>query len=194
MFHSGYQILLNGFRLGMYEHIAGFVKTKLDALNNSSPSNATISKVSSGAFSGFIGALAASPLFLVKTRIQSYSPSSHSKAVFGHQHSEVKQGVIFMLKHIYQREGVRGLWRGADASMVRTAVGSSVQLSTYDFFKSELQKFDYFSENGRAGTFKVHFSASLITSFFVCLFMNPFDVASTRMYNQKSNIDGINLF
>jgi hypothetical protein len=37
---------------------------------------------------------------------------------------------------------------------------------------------------------ELHFCASLITSFFVCLAMNPFDVASVRMYNQKPTADG----
>ncbi len=36
----------------------------------------------------------------------------------------------------------------------------------------------------------LHFGASLVTSFFVCVFMNPFDVASTRMYNQHSSTTG----
>ena len=54
----GYQILLNGTRLGMYEPLK-------DKLINIMPTG--VAMVSSGAISGLLGALFASPLFLVKT-------------------------------------------------------------------------------------------------------------------------------
>ncbi|KAJ3261816.1 Mitochondrial oxaloacetate carrier protein [Boothiomyces macroporosus] len=78
--------------------------------------------------------------------------------------------------------GIVGLWRGVDASMLRTGVGSSVQLPSYEIIKSYLLSTGYFSGNGST---YLHFAASLGTSFMVCLAMNPFDVAMTRMYNQK---------
>ena len=106
---------------------------------------------------------------------------TEGKTVVGHQHSDVKKGAWHVLKSIYTKEGLKGLWRGADASMMRTGIGSAVQLSSYDFFKRNLLETGYFQTNDGHGHFSVHFSASLITSFFVCLFMNPFDVASTRM-------------
>jgi solute carrier family 25, member 34/35 len=112
--------------------------------------------------------------------MQSYSPNVPG---VGHQHTYVHHGMLRSLFHIYRSEGITGLWRGADAAMVRTGIGSAVQLSTYDQSKRLLLKtglFDDYHGNG-AGHLEVHFCASLITSFFVCLAMNPFDVASTRM-------------
>ena len=82
---------------------------------------------------------------------------------------------------IYNNEGVRGLWRGVDASMVRTGIGSAVQLSSYDIIKKKVQSLSWYDESTQSGAIKVHFTASLFTSLLVCLAMNPFDVASTRM-------------
>lgn len=119
--------------------------------------------------------------------MQSYSDTLATAV--GHQHGDVKKGAWHVLTTIYKTQGVRGLWRGADASMMRTGVGSAVQLSSYDFFKQSLSSTGWY-DLSRGENVKVHFSASLITSFLVCLFMNPFDVASTRMYNQHSTADG----
>ncbi|KAI8915938.1 mitochondrial carrier domain-containing protein [Gorgonomyces haynaldii] len=183
----GYQILLNGTRLGLYEPLRNEIQGQVDRFTGQQRSAPALAMVSSGALSGILGSAIASPLFLVKTRMQSYAGKTVS---VGHQHADVTKGAWFVLKSIYRREGVRGLWRGADASMLRTGVGSAVQLSSYDFFKTQLLKTGFFHMNEGHGNIHVHFSASLITSFFVCLFMNPFDVASTRMYNQMTATDG----
>lgn len=205
----GYQILLNGTRLGLYEKLANSIQKNMDVITQNPGSLSGLSKMMSGALSGVLGAFVASPLFLVKTRMQSFTEGAKA---FGTQHSDVKKGTLFVLKKVYQTEGMRGLWafkiltlgtnkynaryyislskRGSDASMMRTGVGSAVQLSSYDFFKTSLLNSGLFYVNEGNGGVEVHFSASLITSFFVCLFMNPLDVASTRMYNQPSNPDG----
>jgi hypothetical protein len=40
---------------------------------------------------------------------------------------------------IVREGGVRGLFRGATAAMMRVCVGSAVQLSSYDLFKDSLR-------------------------------------------------------
>eukprot|EP00835_Amoeboradix_gromovi_P006374 NODE_737_length_4687_cov_0.414778.p5 type:complete len:123 gc:universal NODE_737_length_4687_cov_0.414778:576-208(-) len=66
--------------------------------------------------------------------------------------------------------------------MLRTAVGSAAQLSVYDSTKS------YFNlKIHEKDSLSVHFSAAMVTGVFVCFFMNPFDVISTRMYNQGNH-------
>jgi solute carrier family 25 protein 34/35 len=84
--------------------------------------------------------------------------------------------------------------------MARTGVGSAIQLSTYDGTKNYLLNSGWFHLGSQGSGYDIsktdfrcielHFCASLITSIFVCIAMNPFDVASTRMYNQKSTVDG----
>ncbi|KNC96803.1 uncharacterized protein SPPG_08005 [Spizellomyces punctatus DAOM BR117] len=182
-----YQVLLNGFRLGLYEPIK---LAYLRAFDMTSHGHATQlpAMIMAGATSGIIGASVASPLYLVKTRMQSYTTTS--TAAVGAQHSYVQQGTVRALQIIYRGEGLRGLWRGVDAAMLRTGIGSAVQLSSYDSCKHLLSQSGWFNLHDGHGGLELHLAASLITSLFVCIAMNPFDVASTRMYNQRTAADG----
>lgn len=67
--------------------------------------------VLSGALSGVTGAFIASPLFLIKTRMQ-----SKGIGAVGFQHDYVSKGTFGTLGLIFRNEGLRGLWRGVDAS------------------------------------------------------------------------------
>ncbi|KAI8919138.1 hypothetical protein PhCBS80983_g05999 [Powellomyces hirtus] len=183
-----YQVLLNGCRLGLYEPIkAGYVSL-FNMASSTGQANQLPAMILGGATSGLMGACISSPLYLIKTRMQSYTTAS-SNAV-GAQHTYVKDGTFRALKLIYGAEGVRGLWRGVDAAMLRTGIGSAVQLSSYDSFKQILARSGWFQMHDGHGGLGLHLGASLITSFFVCISMNPFDVASTRMYNQNTAADG----
>lgn len=78
--------------------------------------------------------MAGNPLFLVKARMQAYS--IHNPVGAQHRYTSVRQA----LSHIVRNEGVRGLARGMDAAMLRTAMGSSVQLPAYNLAKQQLVK------------------------------------------------------
>ncbi|KAK5092647.1 Mitochondrial oxaloacetate carrier protein [Exophiala xenobiotica] len=92
-----YQILLNGFRLGGYEPLRAATAKLLfkDANVQSLGVN-----VFSGAASGVAGAMAGSPFFLVKTRLQSYS----SFLPTGTQHKY--KNAFDALRQIYTAEGL----------------------------------------------------------------------------------------
>ncbi|KAI9483369.1 MAG: mitochondrial carrier domain-containing protein [Benjaminiella poitrasii] len=173
-----YQICLNGSRLGLYEPV--FNQTvNVFGLNKAESNSGSILAVGvfSGALAGIVGAVLGSPLYLIKTRRQSYSPVFKS---IGYQHESMnKASILSSLKQIYKAEGFRGLYRGADAAMVRAGVGSAVQMPTYMIGKDILV--DRFAFPDTVGT---HFTTSMFTGVLVCLAMNPFDVISTRMYNQ----------
>jgi solute carrier family 25 protein 34/35 len=142
--------------------------------------------ITSGALTGVLGAFLASPLFLIKTRLQALTNIQSLQGV-GHQHTYLAHGVIPAVSSIYKTEGLRGLWRGADASMIRTGIGSSVQLSSYDISKEFVISCQIYDQSSQSGQLKTYITASLITSFLVCIAMNPFDVVSTRMYNQQTH-------
>ncbi|QLQ78130.1 hypothetical protein HG537_0A03770 [Torulaspora globosa] len=172
-----YQICLNGSRLGFYEPMRGFLNKIF--YPNEEPhkvQNVTINVVS-GASSGIIGAVLGSPLFLVKTRLQSYSEfikigeQTHYKGVWNG------------LRTIYAKEGFKGLYRGVDAAILRTGAGSSVQLPIYNTAKHFLLNNDLMKE----GT-ALHLTASTISGMGVAVVMNPWDVILTRIYNQKGNL------
>jgi solute carrier family 25 protein 34/35 len=166
-----YQICLNGSRLGLYEPVQNKV---IQSFNLKSDSSILAAGVFAGAFAGVVGAVLGSPLYLIKTRRQSFSPVFKN---IGHQHEMTS--AVNALSQIYKNEGIRGLYRGADAAMVRAGVGSAVQMPTYMIGKDILLK-----RFGFPDEFITHFATSMFTGVLVCLAMNPFDVISTRMYNQ----------
>ena len=154
-----YQILLNGCRLGFYEPLRAqttrliFKDDKVQSLGVN---------VFSGAASGVLGAMAGSPMFLVKTRLQSFSPF----LPVGTQHPY--KNSIDGLRQIRAKEGVRGLYRGLTASMVRTGAGSSVQLPTYFFAKRRLMRHFGFKDG-----MPLHLACSTASGFVVCCVMHP---------------------
>lgn len=169
-----YQILLNGCRLGFYEPLRANT-TKL-IFNDSNVQSLGVN-IFSGASSGVLGAMAGSPFFLVKTRLQSYSPF----LPVGTQHKY--RNALDGVRQIYNAEGVRGLYRGMGASMVRTGAGSSVQLPTYFFAKRRLMKHAGM-EDGPA----LHLLSSACSGFVVCCVMHPPDTVMARLYNQHGNL------
>lgn len=124
--------------------------------------------------SGVLGAALGSPFFQVKTRLQSRNPQSP----IGVQHNY--RNMFDGLGQIYRSGGVRALFGGAQAAMMRTGVGSSVQLASYD--KCKLLLVEHANIKNRLA---VAFGASLTSGMLVCIAMNPFDVVMTRLYNQS---------
>ncbi|GAM86503.1 hypothetical protein ANO11243_045170 [Dothideomycetidae sp. 11243] len=179
-----YQVMLNGCRLGFYDPI----RTSVNSLvlhrsfthKNDADSKALQSlpvNIFAGASSGILGAMAGSPFFLVKTRLQSYSP--FLPVGTQHHYRSAWDG----LSQIYRSEGVKGLYRGVGPAMVRTGFGSSVQLPTYFFAKRRLVRhFDM--EEGPA----LHLLSSTASGFVVCCVMHPPDTVMSRMYNQTGNL------
>ncbi|TKA82335.1 hypothetical protein B0A49_00076 [Cryomyces minteri] len=169
-----YQMTLNGCRLGFYEPIRQSLTTTLfhDPKVQSLGVN-----IFSGATSGILGAAAGSPFFLVKTRLQSYSPF----LPVGTQHHY--RNALDGMKRIYNAEGVRGLYRGVGPAMVRTGFGSSVQLPTYFFAKRRLVRHLDMQE-GPA----LHLLSSAASGVVVCCVMHPPDTVMNRMYNQTGNL------
>lgn len=152
-------MLLNGCRLGFYEPVRHAVTGALydDANYQSLGIN-----VFSGAASGILGAMAGSPFFLVKTRLQSFSPF----LPVGTQHNY--RNSVDGMRKIHGSEGVLGLYRGIGAAMVRTGCGSSVQLPTYFFAKRRLTQ-HLGMEEGPA----LHLASSACSGFVVCCVMHP---------------------
>ena len=154
-----YQILLNGCRLGFYEPL----RATCTNLIYKDPNVQSLGiNIFSGASSGVLGAMAGSPFFLIKTRLQSYSPF----LPVGTQHKY--RNAVDGMSQIYRSEGVRGLYRGMAAAMVRTGAGSSVQLPTYFFAKRRLIR-HFGMEDGLA----LHLLSSTASGFVVCVCMHP---------------------
>ncbi|CAG8725027.1 7042_t:CDS:2 [Dentiscutata erythropus] len=170
-----YQIMMNGSRLGLYDPIRNSLVSTFGASSTSLPIS-----IVSGGLSGIIGAFVGSPFYLVKTRMQSFS----THMAVGHQHNY--KNTFSALSQIWKSGGIKGLFTGVSAAMIRTGVGSATQLSSYFYIKRWIIQKTGMNDND----ILLHSMASMISGLCVCTTMNPFDVISTRIYNQKKDISG----
>ncbi|GAA5954549.1 hypothetical protein JCM21900_005985 [Sporobolomyces salmonicolor] len=170
-----YQIALNGSRLGFYEPMRRVINS---LAGNDKNEVKAWSSIAAGASSGVVGAILGNPLFLIKARMQAYSPFNPVGAQ--HNYPTVFHG----FKSIVSAEGPTGLVRGMDAAILRTAMGSSVQLPSYNLAKTTLMGWGIGDHIG------LYLLASTFSGMCVCAVMQPADTALTRMYNQSPNSIG----
>jgi len=167
-----YQFVMNGLRLGTYAMLEsrGWLRDGQGQLS-------VLRCAGCSSLSGVAGAVFGSPIFLVKTHLQ--TSSSQSIAV-GHQHRHT--GFISALQHVYQEGGVAGLWRGATASLPRICVGSAAQLVTYSYIEELVSQ----KTKLQHGSWQSNLAGAILSGFVVAIVINPLDVVSTRLYNQPS--------
>ncbi|KAG5844035.1 solute carrier family 25 member 35 [Anguilla anguilla] len=164
-----YQFFMNGVRLGSYAIIesSGYIHTD----GRVSAAKSTVA----GAVAGVVGAVMGSPIYLVKTHLQSQATSS---IAVGHQYKH--RGMFHAFAGIHREHGILGLWRGSSAAVPRVSVGSAAQLCTFSSSKELITDLQVFAE----GSWLIALSAGMMSSVVVVLAMTPFDVVSTRLYNQ----------
>ncbi|CAG06857.1 unnamed protein product, partial [Tetraodon nigroviridis] len=159
-----YQGVMNGVRLGSYSYCEALGVTSYHG-----------GSLLSGAGAGALGAFIASPAYLVKTHLQAQTVKT---IAVGHQHSHV--GVSDAFATIYRREGLVGLWRGVNGAVPRVMVGSATQLATFSSAKDWVSRSQRFSPD----SWLTALVAAAISGVAVAVAMTPFDVISTRLYNQ----------
>ncbi|XP_062539997.1 solute carrier family 25 member 35-like isoform X1 [Armigeres subalbatus] len=171
-----FQFMMNSVRLGIYQTAENYEWTRGDTKFGT-----LVYSIFWGGFSGVIGATVACPLYMIKTQIQA---TSHGKYAVGFQHNHT--GTMEALAGIYKTYGIKGLWRGYPGIVTRTAVGSSAQLATFSNFKDFFVQFEIFQQSVAFTAF----AASMFSGFFCCVFMSPFDVIATRLFNQGVDANG----
>ncbi|XP_068018908.1 LOW QUALITY PROTEIN: solute carrier family 25 member 34 [Melanerpes formicivorus] len=137
--------------------------------------------VAAGAVAGAVGAVVGSPAYLVKTHLQAQTLSA---LAVGHQHNHENISAAF--KSIYKQHGVAGLWRGVSGAVPRVAVGSAAQLATFTSAKDWVCEQQWFRE----GSWAAVLAGGMVSGVAVAVAMTPFDVISTRLYNQPVEADG----
>uniref|UniRef100_A0A8C6A6L1 Solute carrier family 25 member 34 n=1 Tax=Marmota marmota marmota TaxID=9994 RepID=A0A8C6A6L1_MARMA len=121
--------------------------------------------VVAGAVAGALGAFVGSPAYL--------GPPTLSP-----------QSVLGALETIWRQQGLLGLWRGGGGAVPRVMVGSAAQLATFASAKAWVQEQQWLPED----SWLVALAGGMISSVAVAAVMTPFDVVSTRLYNQP--VDG----
>uniref|UniRef100_A0A0A9ZHZ1 Solute carrier family 25 member 35 n=1 Tax=Lygus hesperus TaxID=30085 RepID=A0A0A9ZHZ1_LYGHE len=173
-----HQAFMNGFRLAMLQIAEAHDLNKNDRGEVSVAKTAALSGVAGG-----ITAFTGSPFYMVKIQLQS---QSDSKIAVGTQHHH--SGMFSALYNIYNKGGVKGLFRGVAGALPRRIVGSSTQYTTFAYCK------DFIATNSVQPIPKGllnSFLASMVAGFVVTGVMNPLDTISTRLYNQGVNEKGV---
>lgn len=162
-----YQGLMNGVRFGVYSSAETAGVTRRPG-----------GRIAAGAVAGALGAFVASPTYLVKTHLQAQSVAA---IAVGHQHNH--QSVTSAFLTIYKKAGIVGLWRGVNGAVPRVMVGSAAQLATFVSAKEWVEEQQWFWED----SWLVALIGGMMSSVVVATTMTPFDVISTRLYNQPVN-------
>lgn len=190
-----FQFVMNSTRLGLYETVDSLHWTCIGPTTSHSP----VLCVFWGGVAGVAGSAIGCPFYMVKTQIQA---QSHGKFAVGFQHGH--SGTLNALTRTYQLHGFKGLWRGFEGIVPRTAVGSAIQLSTFtackDFFlQYEVRRFSvfysfffletiipicFYFQSFKHSVFLTALASSMVSGFFLVVGMTPFDVVATRLFNQ----------
>ncbi|XP_077296957.1 solute carrier family 25 member 35-like [Arctopsyche grandis] len=126
-----FQLVVNGTRLGIYQ-----TADNRGLIRNEKGATSVSKSIFYGALAGAAGALVGSPFLLIKTQLMSYS---HISIAVGYQHGH--NSTFKALKQIYNKQGLKGLWRGSVSTMLRNSIGSSSQIVTFSrLVRSEHRK------------------------------------------------------
>ncbi|CAH0554847.1 unnamed protein product [Brassicogethes aeneus] len=166
----------NSIRLGTYQWL-----NRNGYLTDSQGKTILYKSAVASAMAGAAGAFFGSPLFLIKTQLQSQAAAT---IAVGHQHGHSGPVEAFML--IYNKYGITGLWRGLSGTLSRAVVGSSAQLTTFAITKDALKETELFKGNPMCSSLV----SSIVGGVFQTVLMTPFDLVSTRLYNQGVDAKG----
>nr|NP_725361.1 uncharacterized protein Dmel_CG18324, isoform B [Drosophila melanogaster]AAM70987.1 uncharacterized protein Dmel_CG18324, isoform B [Drosophila melanogaster] len=170
-----YQFVLNSVRLSVYSNAL-----ELGYLQNADGSISFYRGMFFGALGGCTGTYFASPFYMIKA--QQHAQAVQSIAVgFQHKHTSMMDALL----HIYRTNGISGFWRAALPSLNRTLVASSVQIGTFPKAKSLLKDKGWITH-----PVLLSFCAGLSSGTLVAVANSPFDVLTTRMYNQPVDEKG----
>ncbi|KAH6945158.1 hypothetical protein HPB50_007442 [Hyalomma asiaticum] len=176
-----YRQVTHGLRLGFFQVIEDYGMT-LD--ENLEPS-VRLSAIS-GALCGALGAFLGSPLQLVKCQLQT---RASPEIAVGYQHHYRSSFEAFRI--IYRAHGLRrGLWRAAQANVLRLSIGSAIQMGAYVQAKRELS---YFDANG-LHHFITSMAAAVYSSIAAAPAVSTLDMIKTRMYLQPVDRRGRGIY
>ena len=163
------QILITGFRFGSFPTVRRLF-TELH-VPGATPA--------AGMVCGMMGITLGMPFYLLKCQMQAQSDAGHRSVgvVQRERYSSMATG----FSKIIAEGGFKSLWRGVDAAMMRVAIGSAAQLSTYHLAMESLEENFPVLEQHRI---VASFFASMLAGVAIVTTNHPFDVATTRMCNQ----------
>lgn len=127
-------------------------------------------KILAGTFAGAISSFFATPLDVVKIRLQVKGERRY-------------RGLIHGLIDVGKTEGLAGLYKGWAPTMIRAAVLTGSQVSSYDQIKRMLINNGYMQEG-----LPLHAVASFFAGLICSLTTSPVDVIKTRYQNTPAHL------
>ena len=118
-----------------------------------------------GLLSGGVGYFVSTPAWVIKTRLQAGMESTKPP----------KGNGIQVAKEIVHREGLKGLYRGASALIIRGALINAGNTLGYDFVKSKNKMHGFMKEGP-----ELHVVASVAAAFLSSTFSVPADFVMTK--------------
>lgn len=145
-------------RLGLYAPIKSWMGVKNDS--------SFFMKFTAGSLAGAIGSTVGNPFDVVKTRMMA---------------SEGKNKPLPQIfKEIIKNQGIKGLYRGLEANLMRAMVLNGTKMSCYDNIKLSLLRNKIVKKKGILLETMSAFGAG----FFMTCTVAPFDKIRTRLMNQ----------
>lgn len=138
--------------------------------DNSPFQSQVLTPLLAGGLARTISATVVSPIELIKTRLQSVSSSSRSKAL-----ADVMQG----MKDMVRAQGITSLWKGLVLTLWRDVPFSGIYWTSVEIIKKRLSQAEYF-HNHPEHRFLETFIAGSIGGMIAAIFTAPFDVGKTR--------------
>ncbi|GMT16955.1 hypothetical protein PFISCL1PPCAC_8252 [Pristionchus fissidentatus] len=140
--------------------------------------NSAFIHMMSAASAGFVSATAVNPVWLVKTRLQ--------------LHQGGRMSVLAMIRRVYQREGMRGFYRGVTASYAGISE-TVIQFVLYEHLRQALlsqSRANGDDDERRNIDFLNFMVAGGIAKFVACVAAYPHEVVRTRLREEGSNARG----
>nr|XP_050050607.1 solute carrier family 25 member 35-like [Dermacentor andersoni] len=176
-----YRQVTHGLRLGFFQVIEDYGMT-LD--ENLEPS-VRLSAISGG-LCGALGAFLGSPLQLIKCQLQA---RASPQIAVGYQHHYPSSFEAF--RTIYRTHGLRrGLWRSAQANVLRLSIGSAIQMGAYVQAKRQLSQLDASGLHH----FITSMAAAVYSSIAAAPAVSMLDMIKTRMYLQPVDRRGRGIY
>ena len=178
----------SGLRIGCYPTVRSFYS---GGATTDRADIGLLPKILAGATTGGCAAALANPfdVFRVRMTVQGGVVDRHTgQLVTGMKQGQVPQyrSSWHCLQHAFRHEGLKGLYRGVEATSARAALLSAGQLASYDHSKTFFVQQGWMQE-GRA----LHMVAAIISGLVATTVCNPADVLKSRLMMQRVGGGGV---
>jgi len=157
------QVCFASIRIGLYDNVRDFYTGGKD-------NPGVLVRILAGCTTGAMAVSFAQPTDVVKVRFQAQMNLDGVARRYS--------GTMQAYKHIFQNEGLRGLWKGTLPNITRNALVNCTELVTYDLIKEAILRHQLMSDN-----LPCHFVSAFGAGFVTTVIASPVDVVKTRYMN-----------